>query len=548
MKKLMRFAALIMIVALLLTGCSMSWDSVLDEIYAAVMVGTSTSYEDMEYTRPDMDTFRTEWNACLDLAETTEDVDELMDQVWVVYEEYYSFYTNYNLSNIRYCIDMTDSYWSDEYNYCMENSSEVDASMDQLLYALADCSLREELEGDDFFGEGFFDAYEGDSLWDETFTALMNEESALLSEYYDINAQAAEVDPYSEEYYSQYGQQLEEIFVELIAVRQEIAEYAGYDGYQEFAYEYYYYRDYTPAQTESYIQEIQKELVPLYQNLDVSAWAAAYQSCTEEEMYAYLTECAQAVGGVAEHAYDLMEKAGLYDISYSVNKYDASFEVFLYSYYVPFIFVNPYGMATDKLTLVHEFGHFCSDYASGGSVAGVDVAEIFSQGLEYLSLEYCADTEALTRSKMADSLSVFVEQTAYAAFEHQVYDLRGEELTAENVRALFGQAMENFGLSVYGVDSRSYVQIPHFYIAPMYVISYVVSNDAAMQIYQTELAEPGAGLAVWEDNLATMQSYFLAFLEEAGLESPFAEGRVGEIRETFEGILEVTSKNSVPAE
>ena len=538
MKKFYRFLAMMLVVALLLTGCSMpDLESIMEDVYALLTLGTATSFEEMEYVRPDLDAFRQQLEVCMEMAQTETKVSKLMDEIYSLYELYYDYSTNYSLANIHYSIDMTDIYWGEEYDWCLENSSEVDAGMDQLLYALADCSLREELESDEFFGEGFFADYEGDSIWDETFTALSNEESALLSEYYALNALAAEVDYYSEEYFEGYGLQLEEVFVELIAVRQEMAEYAGYGSYAEFAYDFYFFRDYTPEQTEDYVAQIRQELVPLYKELDYSVWSSMYADCTEEEVYAYTQECALAVGGVAENAFALMEGANLYDITYSDKKYDASFELFLFNYYVPFIFVCPTGMARDKLTFTHEFGHFCSDYASGGSIAGVDVAEIFSQGLEYLSLCYCQGTEELTQAKMADSLCTFVEQAAYAAFEHQVYDLEGEELTVENVRAVYQQVLDDYGLSEYGRDCRDYTMIPHFYIVPMYVISYVVSNDAALQIYQAEQEQEGAGLTLWEDNLATMESYFLAFLEEAGLKSPFAEGRVQDIRATFEDIL-----------
>lgn len=537
MKKLRFVVAMLLIVSVLLTGCSMDFGSVLEDVYALITLGTATSFDEMEYVRPDMDLFRTQLESCLEQAESAKKVNLLMEEVYALYELYYDFYTNYNLADIHYCIDMTDIYWSGEYDWCMENSAEVDAGMDQLLYTLADSPLKEELEADDFFGEGFFDAYEGDSLWDETFTALMNEESELLSRYYELNALSAEVEYYSEEFFSGYGLELEQVFVDLIAVRQQIAEYAGYESYPAFAYDFYFYRDYTPEQATAYMDEIRQELVPLYTQLDGTLWNVMYEACTEDAVFAYTKECAQAVGGVAEDAFALMEKAGLYDITYSEKKYDASYEVFLYSYYVPFIYTCPYGMAMDQLTFTHEFGHFCSDYASGGSVAGVDVAEVFSQGLEYLSLSYCEGGGELTKAKMASSLCTFVEQSAYAAFEHQVYSLEGDDLTVENVRALYQQVFEDYGLAGYGRDCRDYVLVPHFYIVPMYVISYVVSNDAAMQIYQAELEETGAGLALWEDNLATMQQFFLAFMDEAGLESPFAEGRVQELRETFEEIL-----------
>jgi hypothetical protein len=40
-----------------------------------------------------------------------------------------------------------------------------------------------------------------------------------------------------------------------------------------------------------------------------------------------------------------------------------------------------------------------------------------------------------------------------------------------------------------------------------------------------------------EANLATTEVNFLAFLQSAQLDSPFAEGRVKSIRATFEDIL-----------
>ena len=47
----------------------------------------------------------------------------------------------------------------------------------------------------------------------------------------------------------------------------------------------------------------------------------------------------------------------------------------------------------------------------------------------------------------------------------------------------------------------------------------------------------GAGLSLYEENLTTQETYFLAFLDGAGLESPFREGRIGAVREIFESVL-----------
>ena len=40
----------------------------------------------------------------------------------------------------------------------------MDAALDQMLYGLADCNIKEELEAEEYFGEGFFDDFEGESI------------------------------------------------------------------------------------------------------------------------------------------------------------------------------------------------------------------------------------------------------------------------------------------------------------------------------------------------------------------------------------------------
>ena len=113
----------------------------------------------------------------------------------------------------------------------------------------------------------------------------------------------------------------------------------------------------------------------------------------------------------------------------------------------------------------------------------------------------------------------------------------GEDLTVENIQALYQTVGTAYGFDSWAWDSRDYVCITHFFTSPMYVISYVVSNDAALQLYQMEKAERGTGLACYTQNLNTMEAYFLAFLESAGLKSPFTPGRLEEVRQTLEVVL-----------
>lgn len=539
MKKIrIRLLALAVALAVLLTGCYDMGDYM--RLLNTYLTGTVpvVKFEDMKYERPDVEEFLQFQQSCTELAQAGADFEVLEENVWLLYESYYDFYTMHSLADIHYSRDMTDLYWEEEYAWCMEAAADVDAGMDRLFYVLAESPFREDLEREDLFGEGFFDAYMGESVWDDTFTGLMEEEAVLVGTYYDLteDLMAAE---YGTMAYSAAAMELANLYARLIALRQEQAFHSGYANFHNFAYEFYYGRDYTPEQEAQYLEDIRRELVPLYRRVcENGVEGIDYGDVTEEATFAYVREAARNMGGYVEEAFNVLKRGGLYDIGYGENKYQSSFEIFLLNYYEPFIFMCPSGTSYDKLTFAHEFGHFCNDYASWGSMLSIDSSEVYSQGMEYLSLQYVEGTEGLAKLKMMDSLCTYVEQAAYAAFEQQAYMLYGDELTGENLIALFEEVTHGYGFDLWESDPLEFVTVPHFFTNPLYIFSYVVSNDAAMQLYQMELAEPGAGLNVYEENMDSAEYGFLAFLASAGLESPFDEGRLEMVRETFEEILE----------
>ena len=513
-----RLLALVLCCGLLLCGCGGAKN--------ALGFSGVVKFEDMEYVRPDMDEAAESAMAAVEAAEEGDSAEAVMEAVWDYYEVYNDFLTGYNLSYIRYHGNMNDFYWQTEQEFCAEKAAQMDMYLEDIYMALARSDCREELE-EEYFGEGYFYDYDGEELYDEELVALMEREQALVGEYYELFEQEGD-------FFYENTLPMAQILAELIALRQEMAAWAGYDSYPEFAWDFYYYRDYTPEQAGDYLEQIRKELVPLYRELNHGTlFSDGWKRCRETEVFEYVQTAAQAMGGVTEEAFTLLEEAELYDISRSGDKSGMSFEVYLPGYYEPYVFLSGTGTRYDCLSFAHEFGHFAADYAAAGSGAGVDVMEIFSQGMEYLSLCYADADEVLTELKLADCLCTYVEQAAYAAFEEKMYSLTGEDLTAENLLALYEQVCTDYGFdSMADWESWDLVTVQHYYSHPMYIISYVVSNDAALQLYQLELQTPGAGAEIFEESLDTEEGYFLAFLEEAGLRSPF--GRVAEVRELME--------------
>ena len=545
MKRVIKITALLLTLALLLSGCSMAEFSAKMEALRGQILGDFgidqedyPSFQEMQYVRPNMIKLLSSADTVLESAKTATDVEALMEDVNAFFDAYMWFYTYYNLANIYYCIDMTDPYWQAEYNYCTEQYPTADAAREEILYTLAKSPLREELEQDHYFGADYFDAYDGQSVYDDVFMSLMNEESAILNRYYQVSAEAASVEYGSEEYYTTYGTQLAEILVELIAVRQKQATHCGYDSYPDFAYNFYHGRDFTPDQAETYMQAVAEELMPLYRQVNTQfGWDATYELSSESATFDYVKKTAEAMGGDIATGFYYLEEDQLYHISPGENKFNASFEVYLPGYNQPFIFLNPLRNATDKLAFVHEFGHYMADYYTWGSGAGTDVAEVQSQAMEYLSLIYAEADQKLVDHKLADSLCIYVEQSAYALFEQEMYNLKGPKLSVESLQALYERIGTSFGFDSWSWDSRDFVTVSHYYSYPMYIISYVVSNDLALQIYQQELETSGAGLAAYEEILSSDMWYIMEFAETYGLENPLDPARLEEVEQLLATVL-----------
>ena len=177
-----RIIALALALALLLCGCS--WTNDYLRLLNTYITGNIplVKFEDMDYTRPDIGALLEHQAQCIALAEAGEDFPALENEIWLLYEEYYHFSTLYALADIHYSGDLTDLYWQEEYNWCMETATEVDAAMDTLFFVLAGSIFRPQLEREDLFGAGFFDNYNGESIWDDTLTDMMEQEAAMIGD------------------------------------------------------------------------------------------------------------------------------------------------------------------------------------------------------------------------------------------------------------------------------------------------------------------------------------------------------------------------------
>ncbi len=522
------------------------------------------AFADMEYTRPDAAALCKALGELEKLVKNGGSFDEVGAAFEAAYSDYSLFNTMDSLSYIRHTIDLNDEYYETENNWCEEQSPLIEQALEKCYIAMGQSDLRDRLE-EEYFTEGFFDFYDENQIYsNDRVVKLMQKDNDLQAQYMALQSdqtiewngeevlyediigdESLDYDSYLmayQLYYNKYNPQVGEIFAEMIRTRNEIARELGYDTFADFAYSYYYDRDYTPEEAEDYLSDIAAELAPMYFYAVYGAQSTT--PCSTDEVLDLFEKTVYRFGGEFATSYEFMQAYDLMDITDSSSKMPGSYVTYLSSYQMPFLYVSPTGKLDDLLTCCHEFGHFVDGFVNCNGTSSIDCNEIFSQGLEFLSLSRAEldddEREALTISKVADSLMTFVSQAAYAEFELRAYALPDDQLNTEGLNALFLECMEEFGQSYTGMEdiiAPGWIDIQHFLIAPYYVISYCVSNDAALQIFQLE-EENGTGLETYRALMSTSSgNTILALLEENGMESPFEPGRVEELADFFEDYL-----------
>ena len=532
--------------------------------------GDMIPFPQIPYLRPDLNVLRADVAAVrLSLAagENYRVLSDLLDQC---YADYFDFNTMYTLADIRACQDMTDAYYAGEFAWCDENASTVNQLMEELYYACGSSDMAQTLE-ERYFWEGFAQEYgdDGEITYDEELVSLLRQESSLLARYHamvssptirlpdgteaDYNSYLAQADEdeYMDAmllYYDSYNEPLSQLYIELVKVRRAMAEKLDFDSYEQMQYAYFFERDYGPEEAAAYVADIKRWMVPFYEEVmgrDPYA-AVSYDLLSSRRLHSILRTGAENIGGQVLEAFDFMSDYELYDIEVSADKAAMSFQTYLDSYEAPFLFLDPVGDVEDVETYAHEFGHYVDAFVNYNASETIDVSETFSQAMEYLILGYLdgavkdRELENLYRIKMLDTLELYVQQASFAEFEQIVYSMDPEELTADFLNELSLRLAVDYGY--YDGYSRQYyamswMDITHFFESPFYVITYPVSNDIAMQIYELEQQEKGAGLDKYLEILPRDYEGFLATVEAGGLESPFAPGRIRKVVEDLRGHL-----------
>lgn len=534
------------------------------------IVRADLSYEDMEYVGYDPAYAYTLIEEMRSLSQEPGNEEQINTNYELMGKELDKMYTQQALNEIRYYRDVNNEEYASIDTELQQIYREV---VDQFLQVVRDVLSTDYGEslgvhiGDEELVEEYLE-YEDMT---EELQALLDEENALEQQYDQASMAEYTVTVNGEKWTEQsYNEALDDltwremqaistaldqakneaicpIFLDLVKNRNARAKIYGYDNYAEYAYSDLYNRDYTIEDIQSVYAAVKQYIVPVLAQVEEYVYAGNINDLIYMD---YLTED-YVIDVVGRHmgdidpalaeVYQYMVDHHLYDIDYDPNKMNVGYTTTLYEYQEPFIFNTPDYSYYDLETMIHEFGHYNEAFHSGATlitdVTNMDVAEIHSQGLELLYLEYANDVYGEKLGDTAQQIILYqilysvIDGCLYDEFQNAVFSA-DHEMTAQEVNQLFRRLSEEYGYFYYDTDEEAYdwVDVPHTFSSPMYYVSYGTSALAALDIWTISLDDRQAGIDKYME-LTTygLTTTYCELLEKCGLKSIFEDGTIRDI-------------------
>ena len=247
---------------------------------------------------------------------------------------------------------------------------------------------------------------------------------------------------------------LDDLFDELISLRQQIAKNAGFDNYRDYMFAAMGRFDYTPKDCFNFHDAIAKEIVPIINSfeqkrknklgnesykpwdtaVDVDGLPPLKPFDGGTELTDLSIECFNRLRPYFGECLSTMKAMKHLDLESKNGKAPGGFMYPLYEIGVPFIYMNAVGSQRDLVTMVHEGGHAVHSFLSRDLSltefisTPSEVAELASMAMELLSMDhwdvFYDDAADLKRAKL-EQLEKALETLPWVAsidkFQHWIY-------------------------------------------------------------------------------------------------------------------------------
>lgn len=332
------------------------------------------------------------------------------------------------------------------------------------------------------------------------------------------------------------------LYQKLIANNNRIAQIYGYDNYYTYGYDVVYARDYTTDTVQKARDYAIEYLVPTvpailqqfalgFQSLDqegqqvVAAFMeGSYQDTDKDYVNLYIDSLPQDLQTVMNHLwqYDraiFADSTGAKEGAFTVNIGDDAICFFGPGY-------------DSTLTLVHEMGHYASTLNLDLDECPMDLAELHSQGNEWLFMNELQDAldpkvYAVIRDyKMYMDMCTILVSFMVDDFEERIYTTDVSGYTKEDFDAVADEVCQAYGgadfVNNYLTDFQSYWRLVVME-SPVYYVSYAMSDVAALNLYTIASQDREKAYEIYGHLLkdVDLDLGFQENLKKVGLSGPF---------------------------
>ncbi len=310
----------------------------------------------------------------------------------------------------------------------------------------------------------------------------------------------------------------EEIFDQLIQLRMQIAQNAGFENYRDFMFRRMGRFDYTPEDCVQFHDAVEKEIMPAVRAIQnerqrqlglekLRPWDLAVdpQNRAPLKPFAEVGEMVSRTQKIFNHldgelaaGFRQMQDLKLLDLDNRKGKAPGGYQSTLSESRVPFIFMNAVGLQRDVETILHEAGHAFHAQATRNEDlyayrgAPIEFCEVASMAMELLGNEFLEEfystpeANRARRTHLEGIIGFFPWMATVDAFQHWIYTHPGH--TRAERRAAYLQLMDRFGgetdwSSLEELRAFSWHRQLHIFIHPFYYVEYGIAQLGALQVW-----------------------------------------------------------------
>ncbi|MEX2169025.1 MAG: M3 family oligoendopeptidase [Pirellulales bacterium] len=357
-------------------------------------------------------------------------------------------------------------------------------------------------------------------------------------------------------WFNESQQPLDDIFDQLVRLRQQMAEKLGYENFIAVGYERMHRVDYDQTHVERFRAEVRDRVVPLATEIRerqaaqlsidrLMAWDESVHDLAgnprpqgdHDWMVQRAEQMFADIGAGMDEFFEKMSAAELMDLKSREGKAGGGFCDVLPDFGMPFIYANFNGTRKDVEVFTHEMGHAFQVYSSLHQplldyfFPTTESCEIHSMGLEFLTwpqmeLFFGDDAARFRRLHLTESMLFLPYGVAVDHFQHLVYAAPN---ASPDERAAMWQEMErtylpwlDWGDLAHPASGRRWQAQIHIFSAPFYYIDYTLALTCALQLWVRASENRDTALADYVQLCRRGgEAPFRELVESTGLKSPF---------------------------